>query len=310
VCGCQSRGILSGGQCQERMSTATSRTPCITIASNDANEAKLVRTLLEEDFERIEFLLTDEVRPVKAQAALPEILILVYKQLSAAEEAYLGLLRDAGGAADGLRHRTLVFCNRDEVDEAYHLCRRGLFDDYIAFWPTMPDTKRLLMSVFNAARSLAGFTPVAVADVARAAPPPEAERVDGPRPSVLIVDDDAAHRKLTARFLATTGYELRLAADGYEAMRLLTSTHVDLVLLDIRMPGLDGMEILRRLRRSSSTAALPVIMMTGAADRDVVRDTLEHGVVDFLVKPFDRGTLLAKVKRALAREKDATSVEA
>ena len=294
------------------MSKATSRSPSITIASNDANEAKLVRTLLEEDFERIEFLLTDEVRPVKVQAALPDILILVYKQLSAAEEAYLGLLRDAGGAADGSRHRTLVFCNRDAADEAYQLCRRGLFDDYIPFWPTMPDSKRLLMSVFNAARSLAGLNP-AVAEAVRAdrpSPEPAAERVNGPCPSLLIVDDDAAHRKLTARFLASTGYELRLAADGYEAMRLLTSTHIDLVLLDIRMPGIDGMEMLRRLRRSSNTAALAVIIMTGAADRDIVRDTLEYGVADFLVKPFDRGTLLAKVKRALEREKDAAMVEA
>ena len=116
--------------------------------------------------------------------------------------------------------------------------------------------------------------------------------------SILVVDDEAPMRKLLSSNLKATGYMVRTAADGSEAMKLMDEHTFDLLLLDINMPGLSGVQVLQAVRRG---AELPVLMLSGRGrERDKV-EALDLGADDYLTKPFGIGELLARVKALLRR---------
>ena len=121
---------------------------------------------------------------------------------------------------------------------------------------------------------------------------------------VLVVDDDEAIRTTLRRNLAYEGYRVTIAADGDEALRQIRDEAPDLAVLDIMMPRLDGLEVVRRLREADER--LPVILLTA---RDAVPDRvsgLESGADDYLVKPFAFDELLARIRVRLRRhEPDA-----
>jgi two-component system response regulator MprA len=116
---------------------------------------------------------------------------------------------------------------------------------------------------------------------------------------VLIVDDDAGVRRMLARTLEAEGYGVAVAADGGSALVEIERAAPDLVLLDVSMPGLDGLGVTRRLRGKGD--ALPVLLLTA---RDAVADRvagLDSGADDYLVKPFATAELLARVRALLRR---------
>jgi two-component system response regulator MprA len=116
---------------------------------------------------------------------------------------------------------------------------------------------------------------------------------------VLIVDDDAGVRRMLARTLEAEGYGVSVAADGGSALVEIERAAPDLVLLDVTMPGLDGLGVTRRLRGKGD--ALPVLLLTA---RDAVADRvagLDSGADDYLVKPFATAELLARVRALLRR---------
>lgn len=118
---------------------------------------------------------------------------------------------------------------------------------------------------------------------------------------VLVVDDQPANIRLLEAILTPRGYDVRPALSGEEALQALGDTEVDLVLLDIVMPGMDGYEVCRRIREQSDTAYLPVVMVTASGDEQKVK-ALEAGADDFLTKPINQSELLARVA-SLARIK-------
>ena len=95
--------------------------------------------------------------------------------------------------------------------------------------------------------------------------------------TVLVVDDNAANRDLLSRRLARKGFAVRVAEDGEKALGLLSRERIDLVLLDIMMPGLSGLEVLTRIRKTRSPAELPVIMVTAKTESEDVVDALDRG---------------------------------
>ncbi len=122
---------------------------------------------------------------------------------------------------------------------------------------------------------------------------------DRVRPTVLIVDDDELQRNLVAKILEAQNYNLLFGVGGADALNILRKVRPDLILMDVQMPDIDGIEATRRLKLMPQMASVPVMMLTGKSEGTTVADSLKAGAVDFVVKPFNRDTLMAKVARFL-----------
>jgi len=119
--------------------------------------------------------------------------------------------------------------------------------------------------------------------------------------TALAVDDEPANLRLLDAVLTPRGYRVLTAPSGAEALALLETENVDLVLLDIVMPGMDGHEVCRRIRATPATEFLPVVMITASGSEQRLA-ALKSGADDFVTKPFDKSELLARVA-SLARIK-------
>src|SRR5215470_2590711 len=131
---------------------------------------------------------------------------------------------------------------------------------------------------------------------------PGAPEVNEPS-RILIVDDTPANLHILQLRLAASGYEILTASDGEGAIAAARQHHPDLILLDVMMPKMDGIEVCRQLRADSSLPFIPIIMVTAKADsRDVVAG-LEAGGDEYLIKPVDQAALVARVKSMLRIKK-------
>ena len=124
-------------------------------------------------------------------------------------------------------------------------------------------------------------------------------------PSVLIVDDEEGVQKFFVRLLTGQGYTVHVAADGVAALAAISTHAPDVVLLDVNIPGLDGFEVCRRVRREPSTRLTPIVFITGLEARAQRVEGLAAGADDFLTKPVDTQELLARVQ-SLIRMKQYT----
>lgn len=368
----------------------------ILVASDGAAEAELVRSLLEDDFDNITLSVDPDRASEDYQRCRPEVLLLAFRSLQQSEAYYLGLYRK-GGKHPPKRHRAVILCTKEDVTQAYRLCRRALFDDYVLFWPVNHDVTRLLMAVHQALDALAATAddaPSAAAFAAQARTLGESEAalsqqlaraqdyiastgravataeqrigsaLDGLseraregalepaafarlgsdavlpqlrtvseslqpltqwadrvqqavtphlqsaralgalaaqfRPTILVVDDDDFQHKLITRLLDSEPYQLKFASCGTEALSALCRIRPDAILMDLTMPDMNGLDVIKRLKADPRTEAIPVIMVTGNSERKTVLSSVEAGAIDYVVKPFNRDGLLAKLARALA----------
>jgi DNA-binding response OmpR family regulator len=119
---------------------------------------------------------------------------------------------------------------------------------------------------------------------------------------VLVADDDADIRELVLFKLESAGFEVAAVADGQTALDTALADPPDLVVLDLMMPGLTGLEVCSALRGAPATAQLPIIMLTAKAqDADITRG-LATGADDYIVKPFSPRELLSRVQAVLSRQ--------
>lgn len=119
------------------------------------------------------------------------------------------------------------------------------------------------------------------------------------RPLVLVADDDEDILQLLTFRLERAGYEIVQARSGEEALRLALDRRPALAVLDVMMPGLNGFEVTRELRRSEATSAMPVILLTAKAQATDVAGGFAAGADDYMKKPFDARDLTARVDRLL-----------
>ena len=388
------------------MTTPGPSAATILIATDNATDAALVKHILDAEFDKV-FTSTHPDKTVDDfDRRRPDVLVLAFNALEKSEHCYLRLFR-LSAAVHLHPHRTVILSNKDELRRAYTLCRDGLFDDYILFWPMVHDALRLPMSVHLALRELAvlrdsGPTPTDFAAQARrlsvlealldqqmaqgvqhiekaghaveqaergigaamdefsrrltqgelpevvedrnanglareiarlkegevqrqlhamaesvqpltqwanefqqtCAPHLEsvrsltamAERV---WPTVLVVDDDEFQHKIVSRMLKDENYHLVFAAGGVEALRIMRKTRPDLILIDVMMPDMGGLELMRQIKAVPRLAGIAVIMMTGRGEKNIVTESLKDGATDFMVKPVARDTLLGKVAKVL-----------
>jgi signal transduction histidine kinase len=117
--------------------------------------------------------------------------------------------------------------------------------------------------------------------------------------AILIVDDDLRGSRSIATALTAEGHAVRTAGSGAEALAEISRAPPDLILLDVMMPGMDGFEVVRRLKADPGARAIPVIMLTALDDRESKLRALEDGAEEFLAKPADRADLLARVRNLL-----------
>lgn len=123
---------------------------------------------------------------------------------------------------------------------------------------------------------------------------------------VLIVEDEPDIRELVVHHLKREGYLVSAASSGEEALRQVQAAPPDLVLLDLMMPAMDGLEVCRRLRQDPVTASLPIVMLTAKGDEVDRVLGLEIGADDYIVKPFSPKELLARVRAVLRRSRPAS----
>jgi adenylate cyclase len=127
---------------------------------------------------------------------------------------------------------------------------------------------------------------------------------------ILVVDDDPQNRNLLSRRLERHGFEVETARDGIEGLRRIESDDFHLVMLDVLMPGMNGLEVLERVRRSRSMSELPIILATALADTEDAVEGLQRGANDYVTKPFDFPMVVARVRTQLAATRDAREIAA
>lgn len=120
---------------------------------------------------------------------------------------------------------------------------------------------------------------------------------------ILAVDDLQENRELVARYLSRSGHIVVTAASGEEALKTLGQTDVDVVLLDLMMPGMDGREVLHRIKDHPEWRATPVIVISGSQDMDSIVECIEAGADDYLFKPFNPVLLQARIKAGIERKR-------
>jgi DNA-binding response OmpR family regulator len=119
--------------------------------------------------------------------------------------------------------------------------------------------------------------------------------------SVMVVDDDPLLVEHIALTLRDVGYEVTPVEDGEAALYMLPDLELDLIVLDLNMPGMNGMEVLRHLKAEKATAAIPVMMLTGSTDAENVKKALELGARDYIAKPFEASKLLTRIEKLMER---------
>jgi CheY-like chemotaxis protein len=120
-------------------------------------------------------------------------------------------------------------------------------------------------------------------------------------PRVLVVDDDPQVRKLVSLNFELDGYDVVSAAGGAEALAEVARQRPDVMVCDVMMPGMDGLEVVRRLRADPKTASLPVVMVSAKAQRSDLTEGKSAGADAYVTKPFDPQDLLDAVAKLLKR---------
>jgi len=311
----------------------TDDNPPILIATDRVRDAEQIARALSDEFARVH-VSTDPKRAVEDLALRqPGVLVLAFDGIEKAER-YFKNLRRPDALSQAPPHRVLLLCGEADLREAYELCKKEHFDDFVLFWPRTDETRPLRMAVRRAlrqviaaraglpgasdfalhARRVAALEPLLENRVAKTddgaapeeslAPLLDAVRalrgvVDRLPPLVLVVDDDRFQHKVLGQLLATAKVELTCVTSATDAIAVLHKRRPDLILMDVSLPDVDGVETTRLLKSAAHFAPIPVIMITGVGGKSMVVESLKAGAADFVVKPFDKNVLLGKVRKAL-----------
>jgi len=209
------------------------------------------------------------------------------ERLISANAALEALLGNSSLGADDLQHDIL------NVLGAMRGYAEMLIEDLDQLFPSLQEAlERVLKAVASASDDSAptdiSSRPQGVAEITG---------------TVLAVDDSADNREILGRYLNRAGHRVLTASSGEQALNVLASNNVDLVLLDLIMPGMDGGEVLNAIKANPEWRALPVIVISGRQDMAGIIDCIEAGADDYLFKPFNPVLLQARIKAGLERKR-------
>jgi DNA-binding response OmpR family regulator len=123
------------------------------------------------------------------------------------------------------------------------------------------------------------------------------------KPTILVVDDEQKVLELITFRLKLLGYRVITAKSGKESLALAEEQHPDLIILDVTMPGLDGVTVCSRLKDSEALRTIPILMLTARAEAEDVNRAMIAGADDYVVKPYDPAVLQMKIRRLLGTAK-------
>lgn len=292
-------------------------TSSILIASNSAADAELVRNLLLKTCSQMITSVQAEHHASDFDTHLPDVLVLAFNDLEEARSYYQGLRRSSQVAASH-RYRTVLLCRKEDLKAAYDLCRQEEFDDYVLFWPMSFDATRLSISVLLAVRAVHALRQSQVKPPFRPPIKPESKHGSAPelkidpslahikikldppaRSTIMLIDDEIFQHNLVRYLLSGLNCDFIFAFSGTEAISKLQYVRPSLILMDVLMPGMSGVDLTRHLKSIPGGMDIPIVMVTGNSDKDVVEKSLQAGAADFLVKPFSQDMFLKKLQRFL-----------
>lgn len=374
----------------------------ILLIADDEEELGEHKMHLDIGYTRIYATTDQEAGAQLFEQKKPAVLMLSFEQLGEAEEFYLELFHHCENIYE-IPHHTIILVTRHDLERAYDLCRREIFNDFVITRPLMSEqrlrlavaqglekralrlgiqhgqillkklanqidqmknefqrvmskshqyqrmrnesNKQLLHSIDHRLTmfrdSLMGPSMHAIVNVMDAdalrghfdrmqqeevlvsleqhhgkmdealsawtdnleehlqlldkAAAVTKEKEENYAPQILVIDDDSMQRDVLSAVLGKAGYDVHLAPSGVEGLGQLINDIPDLVLLDYEMPGLDGISVLKKARQIPELQDLPIVMLTGHSEKDVVRACLGAGASDYLVKPVKRENLLERV---------------
>ena len=377
----------------------------ILIATDSVGDAMAISKTFRGRYDTVSISTDPHKAAADFDAATPNAIVLAFDNIEKSERYYLGLFRTSAKIHQ-TRHRTIVFCANDRVDQAYRLCREKQFDEYVVYWPLTFDAQRVFMAIdhlindidrsceeermegfrkqaqnlsevaplFDASflenenrlAAIANSLETAKSDIGAAlngicdrvingglsgaldviddqsvkrefdrvhtecvqqrmkvmegnlseaqlsalklctAARPHLDNINALSaiaaknvPTVLLVDDDAFQCKLMAQAIEQDGFGFRYANSGARALAMIQKEKPALVLMDICIPDIDGIRLTRKIKAMRGFLDLPIIMLTGNSEKQVVMESLNAGALDFIVKPIDKCVLLSKIRRAL-----------
>jgi len=278
----------------------TGAQPGVLVATDSAATALRVQALVAGDFAQVAVsVVADRAHAVQDfRQRMPQVLVLAFGQVAAASRYYLDLFTHLEELV-AHPHRAILLCVQADVNAdtdvnantgtACGNAAARYFDDCVVLGSPETDAVRLSLSIHAALRELGTLRQGATKAAVRA------------KPVVLVVDDDDFQHMLVAKILGTEHYQMLFAWGGEEALCLLRRNAVDLVLIDLQMPTLGGLETIRRLKAVAHGVDLPVIAVSGHSDENLMVQCRQAGAVDFVVKPFGRSALQASVARLTSR---------
>lgn len=126
--------------------------------------------------------------------------------------------------------------------------------------------------------------------------------------NILLVDDVSRNIQILGSILRGEGYSLAFATSGQQALEIVATQHFDMILLDVMMPGMNGLEVCKKLQQNQATAQIPVIFLTAKTGTTDIVEGLEAGAVDYVIKPFNAPELLARVRTHLRLQAAETAL--
>lgn len=303
----------------------------VLIAADGSDDAKMVAELLASDVS-----VSVSVRPVRAvddfAANQPRVVVLAFRTLEGILEYQDALNSGLRGADLDTLPKFVALCHKNDLARVYQMVRQGRFEDYVLFWPTSYEGCRLPLAVLHAIRvqrleaggsaeterqnqvtetgcpvdARLSESTVQLDELGEAKPENDTVRLHSPavtarRRIALIVDDERIQQSLHRHALSSTNLELAFASSAAEALKAVEVRPPDIILLDIGLPDMDGLDVLVRLRSIAGAPQVPVVMVTGNSQASTVQACIRHGATDFIVKPFDQAELVSRVESALLR---------